>query len=288
MSESSSLYQDSHDKKEMENPVGTNQSAQPQEAYMDAGQQVSSQQANTPQYDQAQQNVSPQPQQGYPQDMGNPQYYQSQQSVYTQPQQGYTDNMGAQEVSQQNVSQPMMGNPQYYVNQQPIYGQPQQVYMQSMTNPDLAQQSYYQPQYSQQVNPYNVQPAPQYFPQGYIQPLINPYMSMGAPQEQNLSETQSDSTYSESMASEASDTYTNEPKYDANKYGQVMEIINDMANGTPPEMSKIMDVLYGTDTQFIKGAVVGAASTFLMTNEAVKGAAVSMVAKLMNAFGKTE
>lgn len=53
------------------------------------------------------------------------------------------------------------------------------------------------------------------------------------------------------------------------RYAQVMDLCNDFMMGkTDP--SKIMNFITSTGTHFWKGAIVGAALTFLLTNKAVK------------------
>lgn len=58
-------------------------------------------------------------------------------------------------------------------------------------------------------------------------------------------------------------------KHDEHKYGQLMGIVNDLANGNP-DVSKMMGLLQSCDTQFWKGTLIGVAATLLLTNETVK------------------
>lgn len=120
----------------------------------------------------------------------------------------------------------------------------------------------------------------QYYPQAFIQPFVSPYMGVSAnvvPEKPAPSSVEA--------ASEELPGNERLPKFDEHKYGQLMEVVNDFVNGTPPEMSKVMELMNGMDTQFMKGTVVGAIGAFAAGNETVRRAAVSMVAKVMNAFG---
>lgn len=184
--------------------------------------------------------------------------------------------------------QPYAGQQAYYQPyppQQPqYYNDAAQGYPQNMAQQQPAQPVYYQPQQAA-YNTY--QQAPQYFPQGYIQPVINPYMA--APSQAQPQQTDhSDHDHETDAHTDDHPGQEKIPKFDEHKYGQFMDILNDLASGNPPEMSKVMEFMNGTDTQFLKGAAVGAAGVFLMTNETVKSAAVNMVAKIMNAFGKAQ
>ena len=169
----------------------------------------------------------------------------------------------------QPYAQPQAG---YYVfpqGQQPYPGTayPQQPVMQPV------QGQYYMPQF-----------------QGYIpvQPMPYPGYQQQVPQQTAAAQPEQTAPESDHTHDENEQGHNQIPKFDEHKYGQLMEIVNDMANGTPPEMSKVVDLMNGIDTQFWKGSVVGAISVFALTNETVKKSAVSMVAKIMNAFGKAQ
>jgi|GEM_PF-1586150 len=62
-----------------------------------------------------------------------------------------------------------------------------------------------------------------------------------------------------------------DPKHLEYRYGQMMELCNDIMQGKA-DPSKIAAFLTSTGAHFWKGAVVGAAVTFLLTNSAVKSA----------------
>jgi hypothetical protein len=58
-------------------------------------------------------------------------------------------------------------------------------------------------------------------------------------------------------------------EHDEHQYGQLMGIVNDIANGNA-DPSRIMAFLQNIDAQFWKGALVGVAATFLLTSDTVK------------------
>jgi hypothetical protein len=58
-------------------------------------------------------------------------------------------------------------------------------------------------------------------------------------------------------------------EHDEHQYGQLMGIVNDIANGNA-DPSRIMAFLQNLDAQFWKGALVGVAATFLLTSDTVK------------------
>ena len=76
-------------------------------------------------------------------------------------------------------------------------------------------------------------------------------------------------------------------KFDEHKYGKFMDVVGSLARGEPPEMSNVVELMGGIDTQFWKGSIIGAATVFAMNNEAVKGMAANGIAKMMNLFGKS-
>jgi len=75
------------------------------------------------------------------------------------------------------------------------------------------------------------------------------------------------------------------PKHDQHQYGQIIDIINDVANGTP-DVSKMVGFLEDCDTQFWKGAVIGAVVTLLFTSNTVKNAVFGTIGSAMDAFRK--
>ncbi|MFZ5812517.1 MAG: hypothetical protein ACOY4F_10780, partial [Thermodesulfobacteriota bacterium] len=62
-----------------------------------------------------------------------------------------------------------------------------------------------------------------------------------------------------------------DPKHLEYRYGQMIELCNDLMQGKA-DPSKIAAFLTSTGTHFWKGAIVGAAVTFVLTNSAVKSA----------------
>jgi hypothetical protein len=78
------------------------------------------------------------------------------------------------------------------------------------------------------------------------------------------------------------------PKHDAHQYGQVMGLVNDLANGNA-DPSRVMAVLGNLDAQFWKGALVGVGVTLLLTNTAVRNALAGTLSGIFGAFSqKTE
>ncbi|PIE74572.1 MAG: hypothetical protein CSA18_04285 [Deltaproteobacteria bacterium] len=134
---------------------------------------------------------------------------------------------------------------------------------------------------------YNVYGTPvQYYPQAFVQPFANP--DMGSPENADSQHKVENSAAADSSHEESHEEHPGQeriPKFDEHKYGQLMEVVNDFVNGKTPEMSTVMDLMNGVDTQFVKGIVVGGACAFAASSETVRNAAVNMAAKIMNAFG---
>jgi hypothetical protein len=74
-------------------------------------------------------------------------------------------------------------------------------------------------------------------------------------------------------------------KHEQHQYGQMMEIVNDFANGTP-NVGKVMDFMEISDSRFWKGAVAGIALTLLLTNDTVKKTIFGAMGNLMQPFRK--
>ena len=79
-----------------------------------------------------------------------------------------------------------------------------------------------------------------------------------------------------------------QPAHDQNQYqyGQLMDIVGDMMAGDP-DVSKIMRFFQSCDTQFLKGALIGAVGMFLLTNDTVKSTIVDMISGVWGTFQKT-
>jgi hypothetical protein len=75
-------------------------------------------------------------------------------------------------------------------------------------------------------------------------------------------------------------------EFNANQYGRIAEVVNDIAKGEQPDMDKIVGLLNGFDTQFWKGALIGAVATLLVTNDAVKSAVSGTLGGIFGAFSK--
>lgn len=75
------------------------------------------------------------------------------------------------------------------------------------------------------------------------------------------------------------------PKHDAHQYGQLMNLVGDLANGKASP-SQVMDCLSRMDGQFWKGAIVGIGATLLLTNSTVKNALMGTLGGIFGAFAK--
>jgi hypothetical protein len=74
-----------------------------------------------------------------------------------------------------------------------------------------------------------------------------------------------------------------DPCLEAQRYAQWMEAACEIANGKP-NMEKIMGLMQGYDSQFWKGALVGAAAALLIGNDTVKGAVTETFASIWGMF----
>ena len=54
------------------------------------------------------------------------------------------------------------------------------------------------------------------------------------------------------------------------KHGQIVDVVNGIINGDPPDIPKLISVFENVDTQFWKGAVIGAVLVLVATNDTVK------------------
>lgn len=61
------------------------------------------------------------------------------------------------------------------------------------------------------------------------------------------------------------------PQFDQRRYGQLLEIYNDIMEGKP-DPAKLAGLFSGSDGYFWKGALVGAALTLLVTNQSLRSA----------------
>jgi hypothetical protein len=76
--------------------------------------------------------------------------------------------------------------------------------------------------------------------------------------------------------------------FNAEQYGRIADVMGDIANGEQPDMNKLVSLFNGFDSQFWKGALIGAVITVLMTNETVRSAVADVVSGIMGAFKKDE
>jgi hypothetical protein len=76
------------------------------------------------------------------------------------------------------------------------------------------------------------------------------------------------------------------PGMDASHYGRIAEVVQDIANGEQPDVSKLAALYSSFDAQFWKGALIGAVLTVVLTNDAVKNAVAGTLGGIMGAFKK--
>jgi hypothetical protein len=70
-----------------------------------------------------------------------------------------------------------------------------------------------------------------------------------------------------------------EPKFDQNRLGEMYGAVQDVMNGQA-DPGKLLGLFQGTGGEFWKGALVGAATAFLCTNETVRQTATELVGGL--------
>ena len=109
--------------------------------------------------------------------------------------------------------------------------------------------------------------------------LAGPAMAAQQPQ------AQASATVHPGQAATDKDTGPGHLKHDAHQYGQLMGLVNDLANGKA-DPSQVMTLLGGLDGQFLKGALVGIGATLLLTNDAVKATIAGTLSGIFGAFGK--
>jgi hypothetical protein len=76
------------------------------------------------------------------------------------------------------------------------------------------------------------------------------------------------------------------PGFNAENYGRIADVVKDIANGEQPDVDKIAALYSGFDTQFWKGALIGAVLTVLLTSETVKTAVAGTLGGIFGAFNK--
>ena len=72
------------------------------------------------------------------------------------------------------------------------------------------------------------------------------------------------------------------------RHGQIMDVVNDIINGESPDIPKIMNLFEGIDTQYWKGAIIGALLVFFATNDTVKKTLGDALSGIMGKSSKTE
>ncbi len=192
---------------------------------------------------------------------------------------------GPQYAPQYGAPQPPQYAPQYGAPQPPQYAyQGPQAAPQS----GAAQGPQYAYQGPQAAPQYGAPQGPQYAPQ--YGPAPGPEMGAGAPHDHEEGEGKKGhchcrgghGDHEEQAASQAQPGFfgfpgfgagspSEDPKHLEYRYGQMIELCNDLMQGKA-DPSKIAAFLTSTGTHFWKGALVGAAVTFVMTNSAVKSA----------------
>ena len=78
------------------------------------------------------------------------------------------------------------------------------------------------------------------------------------------------------------------PGLNAEHYGRIADVVKDIANGEQPDVNKIAALYSGFDTQFWKGALIGAVVSVLLTSETVKTAVAGTLGGIFGAFNKSE
>lgn len=135
--------------------------------------------------------------------------------------------------------------------------------------------SAYQPQPGGQ---YQFQPqASQQAQQGYTQPGYSQYTQQqmsGQPYNQQPSFGAQPGTPND---------HGQEFKHDANmfQHGQLLDVLGGIINGNP-DIQKISGLLSSTDTQFWKGAAVGAGAALILGNAAVQSALAGFVGGILS------
>ena len=76
--------------------------------------------------------------------------------------------------------------------------------------------------------------------------------------------------------------------FSAEHYGRIADVVKDIANGEQPDVNKLAALYSGFDTQFLKGALVGAVIAVLATNETVRTAVAGTIGGIFGAFKKTD
>ncbi|WP_027179990.1 hypothetical protein [Maridesulfovibrio bastinii] len=78
------------------------------------------------------------------------------------------------------------------------------------------------------------------------------------------------------------------PKLEENKFGQIYGMMNDLMEGKT-DLPSMLNFIQSSDGDFIKGMLVGGALTFLLNNEAVKGAIAGVFGSSFGSlFGENE
>jgi hypothetical protein len=76
-------------------------------------------------------------------------------------------------------------------------------------------------------------------------------------------------------------------QYQQAQFGQMMGMVNDIVNGKA-DMSQVAGLLGSFDSRFWKGALVGAAIAFLLTNSTISDSVVGMFSGLWGGGSKED
>ncbi len=127
------------------------------------------------------------------------------------------------------------------------------------------------------MNPQMAQPASQAMGMGQQQAMYDPYQyaAWQAWYQQQAAQAANAAAIASQAAgpgSAATDGRSHHPKYDAHKYGQMIDMVGRFLNGEA-NVGEVVNGLFSLnfqDDQFWKGAVVGAVAALLLTSETVQ------------------
>ncbi len=138
------------------------------------------------------------------------------------------------------------------------------------TQPQMQPQM--QPQYAYTQVPPNAQPQ-NFYQQNPAQPVFqqNPYNTQYAPPYEQQSAPPKD-----------------QPSEGEKRHGQIIDVVNGIINGESPDIPKLINLFENIDTQFWKGAVIGAVLVFVATNDTVKKTIGDALSGIMGKTSGTE
>ncbi len=216
---------------------------------------------------------------------------QGQQFSAQQPTQGQYQTSAPQQG--QFIDHPMQGQYAQQPGQGQYYASPQQ-------DQYYAQQPQMQPQFGYQNQPmqgqfatqqYAQQPMQgQFYTQQYVQqPAQGQFLQQPSQGQQFAAQPGQFAMGMQDASSAFNGQYANQnaketnPKYQENKFGQVYGMMNDIMEGKA-DMSSVLNFIQSSDGDFVKGMLVGGALTFLLNNDAVKGALAGVFGSTLGSF----